>query len=279
MFPSRFAVRINQLHHRLLTGVLLAVALGCASCITAPEVARIVAQSNAAMLTGQLGGLPAPEGKSGNAEALSAASARIEAFIEAHADQKQVVAPLRIRQALLLLAHQQFNLARAAFDAVRTDDLVAARDQALKRNQAHLLWWFATSEKKTWSADDVTAATAALADLKAEHAKLEGSPEIRDYLGELRAWIGVTQAARSTNADRARALLVGTLDQYASLFTPSDLQLIGTEPTPTGGENTVGLETRRRLRAKAVLAFARKINAEAGLAAHPQTVAFDRLIN
>lgn len=279
MRSSRFVSGLNSICPPLLRGLLLALALTGASCITAPEVARIVAQSNAAMLTGQLGGLPAPDGKGGNAEMLSAASARIEAFIEAHAEQKQIVAPLRIRQAMLLLAHQQFNLARTAFEAVRADDLVSARDQALKRNQAHLLWWFAASEKKTWSAEDFAAATAALADLKAEHAKLEGSPEIRDYLGELRAWIGVTQAARSTNPDRARALLVATLDQYASLFTPAELPLIGNEPTPTGGENTVGAETRRRLRAKAVLALARKINLEAGLAAHPQTAQFDRMIN
>lgn len=275
--PHLSRVRRTRLGFGL--ALLLAVTGGIAGCITAPEVAKIVAQSNAAMLAGQLGGLPSPEGKSGNAESLSAASARIDAFVEAHADQKQVVAPLRIRQAMLLLAHQQFNSARSAFDAASIGDLVTARDQALKRNQAHLLWWFAASGKKIWTAEDFAAAGKALDDLKAEHGKLTGSPEIRDYLGELRAWIGVTHAGRSTSPDRARALLVDALDQYANLFTPAELELIATDQNPPGGETSVGQELRRRLRAKAVLATARKINMEAGLSAQPTTGVFARMIN
>jgi len=271
--------RFRQTYGDLTSALLFAVALACTGCVTAPEVAKIVAQSNAAMLAGQLGALPTPDGKSGNAETLSAASARIDAFIEAHADQKQIVAPLRVRQAMLLLAHQQFNSARSAFDAANAGYLVTARDQALKRNQAHLLWWFAASGRKIWSNDDFTAASKALVDLKAEHAKLEGSPEIRDYLGELRAWIGVTYAGRSTNPDRARALLVDALDQYATLFTPAELELIATDQNPPGGEASVGQEQRRRLRAKAVLTAARKINTEAGLSAQPATAVFARLIN
>lgn len=271
--------RFRQTRFPLAAALLCAVAFVFAGCITAPEVAKIVAQSNAAMLAGQLGGLPTPDGKSGNAETLSAASARIDAFIEAHADQKQIVAPLRIRQAMLLLAHQQFNSARIAFDAASAGDLVTARDQALKRNQAHLLWWFAASGKRVWSNDDFSAAAKALTDLKAEHGKLEGSPEIRDYLGELRAWIGVTHAGRNTNPDRARASLVDALDQYAMLFTPAELELLTTDQNPPGGETSVGQEQRRRLRAKAVLAAARKINTEAGLSAQPATGVFARLIN
>ncbi len=262
-----------------ILALLFSVSLAFPGCITAPEVAKIVAQSNAAMLAGQLGTLPTPDGKSGNAETLSAASARIDAFIEAHADQKQIVAPLRIRQAMLLLAHQQFNSARSAFDAATAADLAAARDQALKRNQAHLLWWFAASGKKIWSNDDFAAAGKALTDLKTEQQKLADSLEIRDYLGELRAWIGVTYAGRSTNSDRARALLVDALDLYAVLFTPAELELIATDQNPPGGEASVGQEQRRRLRAKAVLAAARKINTEAGLAARPANGVFARMIN
>ncbi len=271
--------RLGQTYRAHTSALLIAIALALQGCVTAPEVAKIVAQSNAAMLAGQLGALPTPDGKSGNAETLSAASARIDAFIEAHGDQKQIIAPLRIRQAMLLLAHQQFNSARSAFDAANASDLVAARDQALKRNQANLLWWFAASGKRVWSNDDFTAAGKALADLKVEHGKLEGSPEIRDYLGELRAWIGVTYAGRSTNPDRARALLVDALDQYAMLFTPAELELIAADQNPPGGETSVGQEQRRRLRAKAVLATARKINTEAGLSAQPTTPVFARLIN
>jgi hypothetical protein len=41
----------------------------------------------------------------------------------------------------------------------------------------------------------------------------------------------------------------------------------------------LGPEVRRRIRAKAVVTEARKLNAEAELGAHPKDAAFDQLLN
>ncbi len=256
--------------------LLFALVLAFTGCATRKQVANIVTQSNAAMLAGQFG-LPEASA-SGTNPSWQAESGRIDEFIAAHPDQPAIEAPLRIRQAMLLLTHGQFNLAAAAFNAASLDDLHTARDQALKRNDRTLLWWFASSTKKNWADSDHSQSDAALKALKEEQAQLADSPEIRDYLAEMRVWIGLS-AARQTSAEEGntpKVIFEDALDVYAEIFTPEDLVILLTGREQLPDPSALGPEVRRRLRAKAVIASAKQWKPEG---AQPKNATFDQLLN
>lgn len=263
---------------RWLASALLCLAWLLPGCATRQDVAQIVAQSNAAIVASQFGGLPEPRSGT-NGPPWQEASDRIETFIAAHPDQAATVAPLRVRQAMLLLSHRQFNLAEAAFNAAVLEDLHTDRDRALKRNQDTLLWWFAASTNDTWTAADQTKAQAALRTLQEEQAGLGASPEIRDYLAEMRAWIGLAAAKQTTSAERARELLEDALDVYGESFSAPDLVILAEDREQLADPQALGPDIRRRLRAKAVLNQARKHNQDDTLEAHPRTATFDRIIS
>lgn len=271
--------------HRILTRgflsvaapLLFALALAFTGCATRKQVANIVTQSNAAMLAGQFG-LPEPS-PGGTNSSWQIESARIDAFITAHPIQAATTASLRIRQAMLLLTHGQFNLAAAAFNAVELDDLHVARDQALKRNDRILLWWFANSVKPNWEESDRSQARDSLKTLQTEQAQLADSPEIRDYLAEMRVWIGLS-AARQTSADgEKKALFEDALDVYAETFTPEDLVILLTGQEQLPDPTALGPEVRRRVRAKAVITRAKQWNKDDEVGAHPKNPTFDQLLN
>jgi hypothetical protein len=255
--------------------VLLAFTLALTGCATRKQVAEIVTQSNAAMLAGQFG-LPAPSPESTNA-LWQAESDRIDAFIAAHPNQEALAAPLRIRQAMLLLSHGQFHLAAAAFNAVELEHLHTARDQALKRNDRTLLWWFATSAKPNWDDPDRDQARLSLRALAEEQERVADSPEIRDYLAEMRAWIGLAAARQSSS--EAKELLEDALDVYAEVFSADDLVMLLTGREEVPDPKALGPDVRRRLRAKAVIAHAKQQNQADELGAHPKNPTFDQLLN
>lgn len=266
--------------------LVLAFALTLAGCATQKEVARIVADSNAAMLAGQFGLPDAHPG--GQKESWETASDRIEAFIAAHPDQPATTSPLRIRQATLLLSHGQFALAEAAFNDVKLGDLHSDRDKAIKRSQKTMLWWFANSTNDIWTSTDQTQAQNALDQLKGEQALLKGSVDIRDYLAELRAWIGLSAAKQTTSEDTARTRIETTLNVYAGIFTPEDLVIIASGKENLPDPKAMGVDVRRRVRSRAVLRFARELNQDEAepdvanrilLNAHPQNATFDAIIN
>jgi hypothetical protein len=259
------------------TPLLLAFALALAGCATRKQVAEIVTQSNAAMLAGQFG-LPNPNGTAA-APDWQLESDRIEAFIVAHPGLETVTAPLRLRQGMLLLTHRQVRLAEAAFNQVDESQLHTARDQALKRNQPTLLWWFAHSTNHTWTTTDQNRAQKALLDLKAEQKRLVDSPEIRDYLAEMRAWIGLSAARQSTSTQRMRGLLEEALDVYAETFTSADLAMLADGREDLPDPQALGVDVRRRLRARAVLDAVRELNQRRNLGARLTVPVFDHWIN
>ncbi len=276
--PARLAPFVRRFAAGFAAPFLLALTLAVPGCATRRQVAEIVAQSNAAILGGHIG-LPEPRTASGR-PAWEEESERIDSFVAAHPDLPAATAPLRIRQAMLLLSHGQFSLAEAAFNSATIGDLHTDRDKALKRSQETLLWWFAHSTNHTWTAVEQTNALIALKQLKEEQDQLAASPEIRDYLAEMRAWIGLSAARQTTSANRARQLLEETLDTYAEIFTPGDLTALATGKERAPDSEAPASDLRRRLRARAVLEFAREINQSGDpLNAHPATPVFDQLIN
>lgn len=261
------------------TGVLsLSFALLFTGCATQEQVTSLDAQSNAAMISSQLGDLPQKDGEK-SAQTFAESNRQIEAFIAAHPDQKEITAPLRVRQAMLLLANKQSNLATAAFDSVAETDLHTDRDRALKQNAAHLIWWFSHSSSDTWTASDQSKAASALKALALAQESLSNSPEIRDYLAEMRAWIGLAAAKQTTSAGEARLRLEDALDIYARIFSASDFELLkaGRESAPD--IHAVSQDVRRRIRARAVLTMAQKQNQSDALGAHPKNAFFNGFVN
>jgi hypothetical protein len=176
-----------------------------------------------------------------------------------------------------LLAGGQFDFAEAAFNQVFLDDLPTARDQALKRNQETLLWWFANSTTHAWTANDQALADRALTNLKDEQSRLADSPEIRDYLAEMRAWIGLSAARQSTSTNRMRDRIEESLNVYSWIFTPDDLLVLAGDSAGEAAPKTPA-NLRRRLRARALLDVARELNISRNLGAHPETPEFDAWI-
>ena len=99
-------------------------------------------------------------------------SGKIDAFIAAHPDQKVTASALRMRQAMLLLAHKQYNLANAAFNMVEPQLLNTARDKALYTLRTHLVWWFRVSDAKVLGLEELRQADKALEAFQNEIAKL-----------------------------------------------------------------------------------------------------------
>lgn len=261
------------------TGLLgLSLVLLFSGCATRNQAIKVDEQSNAAMISSQLGELPQKDGER-SAPTFTDSNRQIEAFIAAHPGQNEMTAPLRIRQALLLLANKQSNLAKAAFDSVAEADLHTDRDRALKHNSDHLIWWFSQSANDTWTANDQTKAVSAVKALAQAQDSLGNSPEIRDYLAEMRAWIGLASAKQTTSLAEARKRLEDALNVYARIFSAHDFELLKEGNEPSSGASLSSPDVRRRLRAHAVLTHAQKQNESDSLGAHPQNPTFDAIVN
>jgi hypothetical protein len=258
----------------LLVGVLAAGLL--ASCATKREVQQIVTDSNAAILSQQLGAdsdLVIAAEKKGKSNALDAASGRIDAFIAAHPDQMETAAALRVRQGMLLLSAKEPELAQAAFAQAAVTNLHTPRDQTLKAISEHLLWWFEASEApfkrdpQNSKKDDYAQATNALARLLdqqrslSERAVKDPAVEgIRDYVAETRAWIGLryTSALPNAQAEEARAAFVNTVTNYVVSLGANAIARIpcGCKCKEEKLPQVITLDLRRCFRAREVLKYA-----------------------
>jgi len=145
------------------TTAVLAAALFATGCATQRQVKEIVSASNMASLSTELGlGGEDPSKPAGGGDSWKQASAKIEAFVAEHPENKTTIAVLRVRQAVMLLNNKQYNLAKAAFAEAKLEDLRASsRDRSLKRLETDLLWWYPTAGG-TLPAGEFTTASNAL---------------------------------------------------------------------------------------------------------------------
>lgn len=197
------------------------VAVALAGCVTDDQVKRIVSDSNVASLSAQLdlGGVNAAgPGAAGN---WQEASKKIEAIIAANPDQVSTNAALRVRQAVMLLQNQQYNLAAAAFDEASLDNLHTARDRAFKTLATELVWWYRTAGNSESIDFTVAAAAQTKIDnvakgLMADAAQAKLNEGIRDLLVAMRAFIGVKMATDVFGVDPARTYLQDAINAFAA---------------------------------------------------------------
>ncbi|MFQ5787586.1 MAG: hypothetical protein ACE5H1_06345 [Thermodesulfobacteriota bacterium] len=232
-------------------------------CLTRQDVRGIVEQSNVAILEAQFsnevsklpGATLPPANPNEKKEMWQEYSAKIDTFIDKHPDRKVTTNSLRVRQAMLLLRYEQYNLAQAAFDVVDPQHLHTSRDKALYRLQNHLIWYISLNKNKITN-EDFSKGENALDAFKTEIASLDQSPAIRDYLAEMRTWIALHLAISIPNSSKAETYLKDGIDNYSKIFTEEDLTALKTGKFLT---KPTSIETRRILRAKSIIKYAKRV--------------------
>ncbi len=233
----------------------LALVAGCAS---TRQVREIIATSNAAALQATLG-ISDFGGASSGTNAVQA----IDQFIAAHPDQLKTVAALRLRQAMLLVTQRRFNLAQAAFNEVKPEHLVTARDLALVRLREDLLWYYRHS---TDNPVDAVRGDRALAAFQKVISELDESTrkgaveneEIRDRLAELRVQLALS-IARAFPPLPMRQRVEQAINDYSRIFTPADLQAMRQEG-PWTEVTAISASIKRRAGAVAQINEAKRLS-------------------
>jgi len=255
---------VRLLYRSAVVTTCAAVLLLADSCATKGEVEKIVAESNSALLAA---GVPdvqlRADGSSGGGTGdWQSDSRKIDALIAAHPDQTAMIGALRVRQGVLLLANRQYNLAQAAFDAAT--DLKTDRDKTLKNLSPSLVWWYQHSADATLNQLQRDKAREALSAFDAQISNVRDSPDIRDFLAEMRAYIGLKLASEE-QGETKRTTFVDTLNRYSEIFTPEDLAVL-VQGNVTPSSSAVTIEERRRLRALNVIAKAKRMAGSGSLA-------------
>ena len=251
-------------------GALLAVSLVVAAGCTTEQAKKVTEPPTLpGGATSPLPQLPPPAAPDATAATPGAdAARRIDEFIAAHPElTPSTVASLRIRQAVIYLDQKQYNLAAAAFDAADATQLSTARDQALKEVSSDLVWWYRTAPLDNIPGAEMGRAQAVMESLKVQTAKRQDSPDVRDLLAEMRAWVGLKYFWALPSRAKQKAVLEDTVNEYAAIFTPADLAYLCAPSRAT--DNVPPEDQRRRLRAAPVVKQAAKAAAELTGASKP----------
>lgn len=249
---------VRSLHRGAVVTALAAAILLVDGCSTTNKTKEAVTESNAALLA-QL----EPDGASGGGTVdWQSASSKIDTLIAANPDQRATNGALRVRQGVLLLAYRQYDLALAAFDTA--SDLKTDRDKALKALSPWLAWWYQHSADPTLNPLQRAKAGEALSAFNAQIAKVRASPDIRDFLAEMRAYIGLKLASEEQGGAK-RATFIDTLNRYSEIFTTEDLDALA-QGNLRSDSSTVTTTERRRLRAQAVIEKAKRMSKSGSLA-------------
>ena len=236
-------------------GLLAALVVFAGGCVTTDEVKDIVRDANYQMLAASapgsdLAGL-SPDGKSDAAGADAAT--KVNAFLAAHPDDPAMTAALRLRQTMLYLGQQAFALADATHQQIAATSLLAPRDKALYAAYADLRWWneYALATPAVFFSSQKDAAARHMAALAQQAAGLASLPDLRDYLLEMRAWIGLKLGLASPNLEFSVQTLQDAVDGWTAGFTAPELQLLVAANFKS--VKPFDLSTRRVIRARVLL--------------------------
>ena len=234
--------------------LFLLVATLATGCVTRRQVAEIVGDSNAAILASQMGVEAELAPNPATTASTDDVARKIDAFIAAHPEQKTTAGALRVRQAVFYLSQKKYDLAQAAFDAAVFQDLHSDRDKALKELSRHVVWWYQTAPRALQRPElrnELPNANKTLAAFQEQIQKRAASPDTRDFLAEMRAWIGLKFAEVGNTSKQIGQRLGAVVNDYAAIFDDADLAWFA-DSRGTPGKEPTATQIRRRLRARAV---------------------------
>lgn len=210
--------------HRYLFYCLMAgtIAVGTVGCATQKDVRRIVAETNAAMMSPYLD--KAGENKRND---WKDPVEKIDRLIAANPDQKTLVNHLRVRQAMLLTVYQRGNLAKERWKLIDGNALTTERDKALYNNWPMLVWWYKRAPDPA-ALDEMEQRKAinGMNNLNSTIKNLK-SMDVLIYLSTIQAQMALKL---SNDADvsseemkkRVSANMVADLQRYVETFTEED---------------------------------------------------------
>jgi hypothetical protein len=250
---------------RFVLALALCGILASSGCIT-NQVREAINDAEVASVSADYGlGVADPSGPKPGA-GWREASAKIDAIVAQHPESPDMNAALRVRQAVMLLNNQQFNLAKVAFEAAPPDKLHTPRDQALKNLQKELLWWY-ESAKGSIPSDEYEKASGYLANISKERSKLKSPSDdsMRDWLAALRAWIALKLAADADNdvlgEGASQKWLEDGLNTFAGMLPEGETSRWLTNTTFPNGltlDTAMTGSNRRRFYADDLIAGAKK---------------------
>lgn len=220
---------------RWLCVLSIGSALAASGCINAATVKKIVEDSNretvAALEASALESSAPPLGAEGDAAPeWEATLARMEEYIATHPERPRTNTALRIRQAALLLAHQQPNRALAAFEQADAAQLSNERDRALYQARHALAWWYGLRARGGGAMALDTAqrqeARAHMDELAEAAEPLADENTTRRLLEQIRVRIANLLARSLSSADSVRDVVEPAIARYAGRFKPEELPRI-----------------------------------------------------
>jgi len=215
--------RIRQRKKIVPVFLLAAFAWVLAGCATRADVVEVVSATNLAMVTPGL----SQSGKAGG-DAWKEPVEKIDKIISEHADEKKLVAALRLRQAMLLTVHGKNNLANAAFGLVNETDLHSERDKALFNLRKEITWWYRRAPKvQPFSKNERDKAKKSLKAFSDRCNKLKKGSDIRLYLETMRALMAVrvandSPAQQEKSKQAVTELMIDALKRYVDAFDVED---------------------------------------------------------
>ncbi|MDY6838177.1 MAG: hypothetical protein SWH78_09400 [Thermodesulfobacteriota bacterium] len=222
--------KVKSVYGLVLVAAIIVVGAGCvkrADVIQVPLPVASTSQIVSAVLAKDLPGLD-PAGEGSSISGWKEFVARIEEFIARHLDEPEIVNPLRIKEAILLLSVGENNLGAAAFNEIDGTHLSDERDKALFDIQETLIWWYGIGgENSGFSREDIEKnAKKALDNLSAVAESLKESKDTKRLLEQIRVRIANRLAGATTDPSETRAILEDGLCRYAAQFDPSEYLLI-----------------------------------------------------
>jgi hypothetical protein len=219
------SVRKPQL---LLSAIGIIALLFFNGCVTQQQVKAIVAESNAAMLSPSVN---IPEGAQG--ASWKDAVSKIDQLIASNPDQPVLVNHLKVRQAMLLTVNKENRLAEARWRQIDGSLLKTERDAALFNNNECLVWWYARASVPDPLDTPERQQTEACIEHLQDAIDALQSPDIRMYLGTIRAQMNLKHLTDSKidTPERRQAAVKGLsdeLERYVVLFPEADSQWVRT---------------------------------------------------
>ena len=226
--PSPTSMNIRNINIKSVC-IITILSIFLSGCVTEQQVSDIVAESNRLSLAplGEQGdalisgGAPAPGANNGT-EPWEAAAARIDRFVLEHPDDKVTNNSLRIRQAIIYLTHQKFNLAQAAFNQIEGSP-VNDRDNAIYELHKEIIWWFRNSSQ-SFDGKNVEVNNKLKTFRKTINSLHNESIEIKLYLTEMQMWISLKLCSYLLDPNDIIATANTGINLYAKLFTDEEIR-------------------------------------------------------